>query len=114
MWRLADALVGADAIRSPHHSATFTLGRFRRPAYKKWPGLERVFTAADVPGNNGYGIYPDVKDQPAFADGKCVSRVKRLSHWWATMPAVYGIRDEEVYQFIYEAARPAFRISRAR
>ena len=64
----ADAL-WARTVRSPHHSATFRLGDFD-DLYKKWPGLERVFTAADVPGNNGYGIYPDVKDQPAFAAGE--------------------------------------------
>ena len=27
----------------------------------------RVLTAADVPGRNGFGIYPHIKDQPALA-----------------------------------------------
>ena len=57
------------AVRSPHWSADFTLGSFAalRDAH---PGLVKVLTAADVPGNNGFGVYPDVKDQPALADGE--------------------------------------------
>ena len=31
--------------------------------------LAAVLTAADVP-SNGYGIYPDIKDQPVLADGE--------------------------------------------
>ena len=33
------------------------------------PGLARVLVAADVPGQNRYGIYATGKDQPALADG---------------------------------------------
>src|SRR4029453_8985815 len=33
------------------------------------PGLVRVLTAADVRGQNRYGIYATGKDQPVFADG---------------------------------------------
>ena len=55
------------AVRSPHHSATFTLGGFGA-LHEKYPGLVRVMTAADVPGINGYGVYPDVRDQPVLAD----------------------------------------------
>ncbi len=29
----------------------------------------RIFTAADIPGANSFGIYPDIKDQPVLADG---------------------------------------------
>jgi hypothetical protein len=54
-------------IRSPHAHARFTLGdavAFERAH----PGL-RLLTAADVPGRNGYGIYPHIKDQPVLAAG---------------------------------------------
>ena len=54
-------------IRAPHHRASFTLGD-TAPLLRKYPGLVRVLTAADVPFN-GYGIYPHIKDQPALADG---------------------------------------------
>jgi CO/xanthine dehydrogenase Mo-binding subunit/aerobic-type carbon monoxide dehydrogenase small subunit (CoxS/CutS family) len=72
-------LYGADAapadalwlrpVRSPHARARFTLGDLA-PVYARHPGLLRVLTAADVPGRNGFGIYPDIKDQPVFADGE--------------------------------------------
>jgi len=56
------------AVRSPHAHARFTLGTFD-DLHRRHPKLLRVLTAADVPGNNGFGIYPDIKDQPVFADG---------------------------------------------
>ncbi|MDP6343096.1 MAG: 2Fe-2S iron-sulfur cluster-binding protein, partial [Alphaproteobacteria bacterium] len=56
------------AVRSPHAAAEFEIGDLQ-PLLRGHPGLSRVLTAADVPGNNGFGIYPDLKDQPVFADG---------------------------------------------
>ena len=53
----ADAL-WLRAIRSPHAHARFTLGAAP-------PGVT-LLTAADVPGRNGFGIYPHIKDQPVF------------------------------------------------
>ena len=90
----ADAL-WARAVRSPHANATFTLGDFQ-PLYDKWPGLERVLTAADVPGLNGYGVYPDVKDQPAFADGQVRFKGENVVALIGDYDSVYGIRDEDV------------------
>ncbi len=68
-----DDAAPADALwlrvaRSPHAHARFALGDFD-PLYRRYPGLARVLTAADVPGRNGFGIYPDIKDQPVLADG---------------------------------------------
>ncbi|MBT5192534.1 MAG: molybdopterin-dependent oxidoreductase [Rhodospirillaceae bacterium] len=54
------------AVRSPHMAANFTLGDMA-PLFERHPGLHKVLTAADVPGNKCYGIYPDLKDQPVFA-----------------------------------------------
>ena len=59
----ADAL-WLRVVRSPHHSATFTLGDLSAARRD----LVAVLTAADVPFN-GFGIYPDIKDQPVLADG---------------------------------------------
>jgi len=59
------------AIRSPHAHARFTLG--------KAPAGVTLLTAADVPGRNGFGIYPHIKDQPVFCEytalyrGDCVA-----------------------------------------
>ncbi|MBX9630500.1 MAG: molybdopterin-dependent oxidoreductase [Burkholderiales bacterium] len=54
-------------VRSPHARATFTFGDLDA-VRRAHPGLVRILTARDVP-SNGYGIYPDVKDQPVLADG---------------------------------------------
>lgn len=54
------------AVRSPHAAARFTIGNMDT-LYEDHPGLHRVLTADDVPGNKCYGIYPDLKDQPVFA-----------------------------------------------
>ena len=65
----ADA-VPADAlwirvVRSPHARARFAFGDLGAAARA---GSSAVLTAADVPFN-GFGIYPDIKDQPVLADG---------------------------------------------
>ena len=45
------------ALRCPHPRARFTLGDVDGFVAAR-PGLVRVFTAADVPGENSFGIYP--------------------------------------------------------
>ncbi len=55
-------------VRSPHAHAVFELGNFDQLLHE-YPGLIRILTAADIPGRNGFGIYPDIKDQPVLADG---------------------------------------------
>jgi aldehyde oxidoreductase len=60
-------------VRSPHAHARFTLGDMA-PVHRKWPGLVRVLTAADIPGRNGFGIYPHIKDQPVLAPGRVLYR----------------------------------------
>ncbi len=90
----ADAL-WVRAVRSPHASATFSLGSFDA-LHAKWPGLAKVLTAADVPGNNGYGIYPDVKDQPALAESEVRFRGEPVVALVGDYESVFGIRDDEV------------------
>eukprot|EP01037_Dinobryon_pediforme_P005963 gene5963-6035_t len=54
-------------IRSPHAHAGFTLGDLQ--AWQAGhPGIARILTAADIPGQNLYGIYPTGKDQTVLAD----------------------------------------------
>ncbi|MBX9875617.1 MAG: molybdopterin-dependent oxidoreductase, partial [Beijerinckiaceae bacterium] len=57
------------AIRCPHPRARFTLGDLEAFVAAR-PGLVRVFTAQDVPGENSFGIYPHLKDQPVFSTGE--------------------------------------------
>ena len=55
------------AIRSPHARAAFAFGDL--DAWRKArPGLIAVFTAADVPGRNRFGVIPAFADQPALAE----------------------------------------------
>ncbi len=83
------------AVRSPHANASFTVGDFSE-LHSKWPGLVKVLTANDVPGRNGYGVYPDVNDQPAIADGEIRFKGETVVALVGDHTSVYGIRDEEV------------------
>lgn len=60
-------------VRSPHAHALFTLGDMTS-IHEKWPGLVRVLSADDIPGRNGFGIYPHIKDQPVLAPGRVLYR----------------------------------------
>jgi aldehyde oxidoreductase len=55
-------------VRSPHAKARFMLGDLAAFTAKH-PGVSRILTARDIPGENSFGIYPDIKDQPVLADG---------------------------------------------
>ena len=83
------------AVRSPHAAATFILGSLDS-LHAKWPGLVKVLTAADVTGNNGFGIYPDIKDQPVLADGEVRFRGEAVVALVGDYGAVHGIHDEAV------------------
>ncbi len=54
-------------VRSPHARATFTFGDLASARAKL--GLDAILTAADIPGSNSFGIFPNTKDQPVLADG---------------------------------------------
>jgi CO/xanthine dehydrogenase Mo-binding subunit/aerobic-type carbon monoxide dehydrogenase small subunit (CoxS/CutS family) len=55
------------AIRSPYHHARFELGDI-----VQWqmdhPGISAVVTAADIEGENRFGVIPPLADQPAIAE----------------------------------------------
>lgn len=67
------------AVRSPYHHAGFTIGDLS--AFRARTGVAAVFTAADIPGRNAFGVIPPFADQPAIADhivrfrGECVALV---------------------------------------
>jgi CO/xanthine dehydrogenase Mo-binding subunit/aerobic-type carbon monoxide dehydrogenase small subunit (CoxS/CutS family) len=86
----ADAL-WIRVVRSPHARARFTLGDLG-PLRRR---LAAVLTAADVPFN-GYGIYPDVKDQPVLADGLVRYRGEAVVALVGDRHTVLSIRDDEV------------------
>lgn len=63
----ADALAVL-VIRSPHYHASFAFGDLDGWA-KAHPGVAGVFTAADIPEKNCFGVIGPFADQPALAEG---------------------------------------------
>jgi aldehyde oxidoreductase len=57
------------AIRCPYDRAKFTFGDIES-FVAAHPGLVRVFTARDIPGQNCYGVIPQFSDQPVFAENE--------------------------------------------
>jgi CO/xanthine dehydrogenase Mo-binding subunit len=86
----ADAL-WIRVVRSPHARARFELGDLA-PLRRR---LAAVLTAADVPFN-GFGIYPDIKDQPVLADGQVRYRGEAVVALVGDRDAVRAIGDDEV------------------
>ncbi|MER8776766.1 molybdopterin-dependent oxidoreductase [Mesorhizobium sp. M0977] len=54
-------------IRSPHYHAAFSFGDLDGWV-KSRPGIAGVFTAADIPGKNCFGVIAPFADQPALAE----------------------------------------------
>ena len=83
------------AVRSPHAAARFTLGSFKEIQDAN-PGLARVLTWQDVPGNNGYGIYPHIKDQPVLAKDFVRYRGETVVALIGDRKTVERLRDEDL------------------
>lgn len=83
------------AVRSPHPHARFALGDMG-PLHARYPGLVRVLTARDIPGQNRYGIYPTGKDQPALADGYVRHRGEAVAALVGDDATIAAIRDDEL------------------
>jgi aldehyde oxidoreductase len=83
------------AVRSPHARAGFTVGDLA-PVFFRHPGLVRVLTWKDIPGQNRYGIYPHIKDQPVLAEGQVRYRGEAVLALVGDKAAVYGIADSEL------------------
>ena len=97
------------AIRSSHARARFEFGDLAAFVSNE-PGIFRVLTAADIPGENSFGIFPDLRDQPVFAErevryrGEAVAavvgeraaidafEVRRLPIRWERLEPVTGIQ----------------------
>jgi len=92
------------AVRSPHAHARFTIGDLA-PLYAAHPGLVRVLVAADVPGQNRYGIYATGKDQPAIADGYVRYRGEVVAALVGDAETIVEIRDDEL-PIAWEALQP--------
>jgi aldehyde oxidoreductase len=62
----SEALV-VRAIRSPYQRARFSFGDLDA-FVAAHPGIHRILTAKDIPGENRYGVIPRFADQPVFAE----------------------------------------------
>jgi CO/xanthine dehydrogenase Mo-binding subunit/aerobic-type carbon monoxide dehydrogenase small subunit (CoxS/CutS family) len=106
----ADAL-WLRAVRSPHASARFTLGDLA-PLHAKYPGLVRILGAADVPGANSFGIYPDIKDQPVLADGFVRFRGEAVLALVGDAATIEALSDAEI-PITWEVRNPVIGIDAA-
>ncbi|MBV8538694.1 MAG: molybdopterin-dependent oxidoreductase, partial [Alphaproteobacteria bacterium] len=89
-----DALV-LRAVRSPHHRARFRFGDLA-PLQRTYPGLAKILTWKDIPGQNLYGIYPTGKDQPALSEGTVRHRGEAVAALVGDADTIAAIRDDEV------------------
>jgi aldehyde oxidoreductase len=89
----ADAL-WLRVVRSPHASARFTLGDL--DAARDAHGLVAILSARDVPGLNAFGIMPNLKDQPVFAEGTVRYRGEAVLGLVGARAAVAAVRDADL------------------
>ncbi|TAL07910.1 MAG: aldehyde oxidase [Chloroflexota bacterium] len=89
------AFLALRAVRSPHARARFRIGDLE-PLRRRFPGLAMVLTAADIPGQNRYGIYATGKDQPALADGEVRHRGEAVLALVGDAATIDGIADTDV------------------
>jgi CO/xanthine dehydrogenase Mo-binding subunit len=92
--RWPEAALWLRPIRSPHARARFAIGDLA-PLRASYPGLADVLTARDVPVN-GFGIFPDVKDQPVLADGRVRFRGEAVLCLVGEMSEVLRIPESEI------------------
>ncbi len=82
-------------VRSPHARARFTLGDL--DAVKAaHPGLAAILTGRDVPGENSFGIFPGMKDQPVLAAGSVRFRGEAVIALVGSREAVFSLADADL------------------
>ena len=81
-------------IRSPHAHARFELGDLDA-LIARWPGLVATIVADDVP-NNAFAIFPDLRDQPVFADGVVRFRGEAVLVIVGAADAVLALPESEI------------------
>jgi CO/xanthine dehydrogenase Mo-binding subunit/aerobic-type carbon monoxide dehydrogenase small subunit (CoxS/CutS family) len=89
----ADAL-WLRVVRSPHVSAEFVIGDLA-PLYQRHPGLVRVLTADDVPGDPLFGIAAAYRDQPVFAFHRVRFRGEAIALLIGDRPTIEAIRADD-------------------
>ncbi len=82
-------------VRSPHPRATFVLPSPEK-IIEENPGLMRILTWQDVPGNNGFGIYPHIKDQPVLAKDQVRYRGEAVAALIGDRKSIEAITDDDL------------------
>ncbi len=82
-------------VRSPHPRATFVLPSPEKLVEEN-PGLMRILTWQDVPGNNGFGIYPHIKDQPVLAKDQVRYRGEAVAALIGDRKSIEAITDDDL------------------
>lgn len=65
---IPDDALRLQIVRSPHNSASFVIGDLDSYIAADC-AITTVLTAADIPGQNGFGVIAGFEDQPALAEG---------------------------------------------
>ena len=82
-------------LRSPIARGRFEIGDLEAFRAAR-PGIAAVLTAADIPGDNAFGVYPVGKDQPVLADGIVRYRGEAVLAVVGNAGAVAALRDEDL------------------
>ena len=82
-------------VRSPHPRATFVLPSPEK-IIEEHPGLMRILTWQDVPGNNGFGIYPHIKDQPVLAKDQVRYRGEAVAALIGDRKNIEAVTDDDL------------------
>ena len=82
-------------VRSPHPRATFVLHSPEKLVEEN-PGLMRILTWQDVPGNNGFGIYPHIKDQPVLAKDQVRYRGEAVAALIGDRKSIEAVTDDDL------------------
>ena len=82
-------------VRSPHPRAIFVLPSPEKLVEEN-PGLMRILTWQDVPGNNGFGIYPHIKDQPVLAKDQVRYRGEAVAALIGDRKSIEAITDDDL------------------
>ena len=82
-------------VRSPHPRATFILPSPEKIVEEN-QGLLRMLTWQDVPGNNGFGIYPHIKDQPVLAKDQVRYRGEAVAALIGDRKSIEAVTDDDL------------------
>lgn len=109
---MPDGALLVRAVRSPHASARFALGDVA--AWQATvPGPVRVFTAADIPGQNRFSVIPPFADQPALAEGHVRMRGEAVA-LIAGSPDVIEALDLSDFPLDWTPLTPVMAVTEAR